>query len=1042
MQGNVRSWSVSEVLDWLQEVNLAQHIPVFAQNHIQGSSLIQLDQNALKEMGLASVGERLRVLAAIRALQKRMLSNSNGSTGTRLSPSRAHTNYAVLPTNYRMNASSERLTTTAETDHIRYPSPGSSGGAPSPYLVSTYSPSQYSISSARFEREGESPVQRTVMGMQRPIPHSTPVLIPAYRRPSTATGVLTEPWHQTQSPTSPTSPVSTRARRPATASSSGSQSTGYAVGRGAFAPTSSAKSKMQISAPYNLRRAELDSDTENVRQSDKAISPALRTHKRAFVKFFAMDGTSRVVDVSECANAHEILVRVIRKFNPPQSDTHRDAANYMDPYAFAMISADRKLKILSESELLAVCNMPQAYAPVWQHGLYLIDCTSTQADLNSFSKSNGVIRRASLQCIMQDLGVESLQQDTSTTASPSRSNFARRAARPAVAAAVAATEPLKPTTKVRRRVRNFFGQRPPSELISSHLADYFPATDSRELQRHSRASLERRDPKARLSNLDKELPSTNDDGALNRAYPPQLSPLASRRPQGSDNGPHADHSIKEVSSALQASHPSLPDPQSQGAGVHRNDNRSASATYDTKTGVSLDESPSRQDSAIANVSDAEITPTPQAPKSWSSLESDTNNKYAPADSMPQSSSSLANKRKDAESASMITMDEITQDLDLRVASRANSPVGQKHDQESEAQDLTVIVDQDGVPIPLLNTHSHKDSAAASITSASTSSPQQAVTPTFADLPVRSDGEKHDLGENVVNVDGMITSTDAEKPRIRWHKGALIGAGSFGKVFLGMNAKTGLLMAVKQVELPNGDEATTLRRKKMIQSLEDEIALLKTIQHPNIVHYLDSYADGEFLNIFLEYVPGGSVVALLRNYGAFEEQLVQNFVRQILHGLAFLHAQGIVHRDIKGANILVDNKGGVKISDFGISKKVESGLLVESHGKRGMLQGSVFWMAPEVVKQTCHTLKADIWSLGCLVVEMLTAVHPWPKLDQMQALFQIGKCRHPEIPPDISPAATDFLNQTFVVDQASRCSAKALLDHEFITQSVPDGVPAE
>ena len=166
-----------------------------------------------------------------------------------------------------------------------------------------------------------------------------------------------------------------------------------------------------------------------------------------------------------------------------------------------------------------------------------------------------------------------------------------------------------------------------------------------------------------------------------------------------------------------------------------------------------------------------------------------------------------------------------------------------------------------------------------------------------------------------------------KRGMKWIRGALIGAGSFGSVYLGMNAMNGLLMAVKQVELPTGSGPNEQRKKSMLDALEREIDLLRELQHENIVQYLDSSSDDKHLNIFLEYVPGGSVTALLRNYGAFEEALCNNFVRQILQGLQYLHSKDIIHRDIKGANILVDNKGGIKISDFGISKKVEESALL-------------------------------------------------------------------------------------------------------------------
>lgn len=265
---------------------------------------------------------------------------------------------------------------------------------------------------------------------------------------------------------------------------------------------------------------------------------------------------------------------------------------------------------------------------------------------------------------------------------------------------------------------------------------------------------------------------------------------------------------------------------------------------------------------------------------------------------------------------------------------------------------------------------------------------------------------------------------------RWIKGTFIGSGSFGTVYLGMNSVTGELMAVKQVEMPSGNKETEQKKQTMIDALEREMNLLRDLQHENIVQYLGSNSEGNFLNIFLEYVPGGSVATMLTNYGAFEESLIRNFVRQILNGLRYLHERSIIHRDIKGANVLVDNKGGIKISDFGISKKIEARLLT-AENNRVSLQGSVYWMAPEVVKQTSYTLKADIWSLGCLIVEMFTGTHPFPEFSQMQAIFKIGTSATPTIPAECSDEAKEFLRQTFEIDFYKRPTAEELLNHPFL-----------
>ncbi|KAF9875565.1 hypothetical protein CkaCkLH20_06946 [Colletotrichum karsti] len=273
---------------------------------------------------------------------------------------------------------------------------------------------------------------------------------------------------------------------------------------------------------------------------------------------------------------------------------------------------------------------------------------------------------------------------------------------------------------------------------------------------------------------------------------------------------------------------------------------------------------------------------------------------------------------------------------------------------------------------------------------------------------------------------------------KWMKGAMIGQGSFGCVYLALHAVTGELLAVKQVEAPapGANSQNDARKKSMIEALKREISLLRDLRHPNIVQYLGCSSSSEYLNIFLEYVPGGSVQTMLNSYGALPEPLVRSFVRQILTGLSYLHNRDIIHRDIKGANILVDNKGTIKISDFGISKKLEASNILSganNNKHRPSLQGSVFWMAPEVVKQTSYTRKADIWSLGCLVVEMMTGTHPYPDCSQLQAIFKIGGGKAaPTIPEHASEDAQTFLSQTFEIDHNLRPSADDLMLSPFLT----------
>lgn len=267
---------------------------------------------------------------------------------------------------------------------------------------------------------------------------------------------------------------------------------------------------------------------------------------------------------------------------------------------------------------------------------------------------------------------------------------------------------------------------------------------------------------------------------------------------------------------------------------------------------------------------------------------------------------------------------------------------------------------------------------------------------------------------------------------QWKQGDPLGRGSYGEVFKVMVA--GRFLAAKKIPLMK-------KAEKEIHSILLEINTLKRFNHPRIVRYHGCIVQDEpdpALVIFLEFMPAGSIKGVLGKFGPYGIHLVRKYTRQILEGLDFLHSQMVIHRDVKGANILIDLSGDAKIADFGACRELEALHTTITNGMKS-IQGSIFWMAPEVVKHTAGR-RSDIWSLGCTVIEMMTAEPPWgnlreEKLAPLLVLERIGEGPGlPPIPSTDSNSCRSFLESVLVRDYNERPYAGPLLKHRFIRDS--------
>ncbi|KAF9464737.1 hypothetical protein BDZ94DRAFT_1190676 [Collybia nuda] len=1140
----IRTWSDNHVARWLLDIKCGNLASMFKANDIRGDVILELDQVTLKEMGVSSIGDRLRIVNAVKALRQRSSSRSvstptievnrprldhavearltpphdrnvgtdeksESTHGTRLatrsgrpaplqlnsntnrsdlpriepdSASRPNPNHSIRPlplpgqTQTSQGSTPNNVLPAASRTNLPPLPPPPAGKPPLPPVNRSVTRQQNGmvLSGRRTPTQSDPAPSYTAQGLP-PAPQNRDLLtpssasnwagyhlpadprpgnaggggktiiprsgspLPPNRTPRPAANVLAHVRNGSLGLSSPvgTGPTTKLPQRPATANS-------HPYANAQLAPTVAQQQGVQN---YNLSPIAESFMTQHSSTSGTPSPPSLAytvgrgafnpnasshssalpldTLRRKLVKFQLPDeGLSSTIDVATCAGGVEILEKVLKKFGKgPLRGLDQDSGDHIQTEEGGLsidgwgvylgkvqedgtgAYQDGPGALLTEAELLSICHSSPDH-PTRKLNLTIRRITKRFDDRSeSSSPAPGKLfppaqmskstKRASSISILSGLGVRDPEKalDPPSPTSGISSPAIHNAKRPS-------------------KLRNFFGQRPPSELITTHLTEYFPFTEKKVLERTARHSMMMR------SNT---VSSTRRDSTV--SYNPPLHSRFSSSTQGSQTRSSMSPTRTSFSSIPP---PPLPDKPTFTTFNDLSIDESASEdiprmSLSTDDGRSMelhadDEQDVPTSSALAETPQL-LPPIPFPSESFSdSFDSITGRRTSRPTSRATSIASrrlsymteLRSKRDRSDTASLMTVDEITAEVESRRASISA-------DHASDTEEWTRVDSDDG-----LETDTVED------VPKEMEDELEEEKKVFEPL---EDDEETMLNDDEDEAPEAVTSRGANK----WIKGALIGAGSFGKVYLGMDASNGLLMAVKQVELPTGSAPNQERKKSMLSALEREIELLKNLQHENIVQYLYSSIDDEYLNIFLEYVPGGSVTALLRNYGAFEETLVKNFVRQILEGLDYLHERDIIHRDIKGANILVDNKGGIKISDFGISKKVDDNLLTGNRVNRPSLQGSVFWMAPEVVKQSGHTRKADIWSVGCLVVEMLTGEHPWAQLTQMQAIFKIGSSAKPTIPSDISAEAQEFLHLTFELDHEARPSASELLLHPWISK---------
>ncbi|XP_034936815.1 mitogen-activated protein kinase kinase kinase 4 [Chelonus insularis] len=283
--------------------------------------------------------------------------------------------------------------------------------------------------------------------------------------------------------------------------------------------------------------------------------------------------------------------------------------------------------------------------------------------------------------------------------------------------------------------------------------------------------------------------------------------------------------------------------------------------------------------------------------------------------------------------------------------------------------------------------------------------------------------------------GRITdrkSVDNVKVKVRrvtftWQRGIKIGQGRFGKVYTVVNNQTGELLAMKEVPLQPGDNWA-------IRRVAEELQIFEGIIHQHLVRYYGIEIHHEEMLIFMEFCAEGTLESLVAASGqGLPEILIRKYAHQLLSAIFTLHSHGVVHRDIKSANIFLTDQGNcLKLGDFGSAVQIKAHTTMP--GELKGFVGTQAYMAPEVFMKTetgGHGRAADIWSLGCCVIEMASGKRPWAEFDSnYQIMFKVGMGESPMPPKTLCKEGVDLITKCLQHDPKKRPTARTLLSHPF------------